>query len=449
VLYLVSMNSCKKYLDAKPSTSYSTISSIETVQQILDNSINLNLQPSLYYGEWASDNYYLSQATYDASLGTGMADLYIWGKYPFLASNPGYDSWSSVYAGIMIANTALNAIATIDDKVNNQESTNTAKGCALAFRGYFHWKVATTFAKSFDNRTAKVDLGIPLRLDANLNEKSIRASNFDTYNQIISDLKAAVRLVPRNANFITRPSKRSVYAMLSEVYLSMRDFESAENYADSSLILSHELIDFNKLDKGALAPIPVLASNKEILISFASFGSPWFQGSSNLVDSNLYNSYQSSDQRKRLFFTSNGDGTFFFSGSYFPSDQGANFTGLTTAEMYLTRAECRARAGKIAEAMEDLNVLMKNRIDNVSYVPYSANSPSEALKIILEERRKELVFRDLRWMDIKRLNLEGANIMLTRHVSGKTYVLEPNSNRYAIQLPPEVIQLSGMQQNPY
>ena len=65
-----------------------------------------------------------------------------------------------------------------------------------------------------------------------------------------------------------------------------------------------------------------------------------------------------------------------------------------------------------------------------------------------QERRKELIFRGLRWIDIKRLNLEGANIEQRRFLDGKEYILEPNSNRYALPLPDDIIRLTWMEQNP-
>jgi len=127
------------------------------------------------------------------------------------------------------------------------------------------------------------------------------------------------------------------------------------------------------------------------------------------------------------------------------------FEGLANGEMYLVKAEAEARAGNTAKAMDDLNTLMQNRMVNTTgqpFVPLTASSAPDALQKVLTERRKELIFRDRRWMDIKRLNLENANIILTRTVSGQTYTLMPNANRYAIPLPDMVIKISGMPQNP-
>jgi hypothetical protein len=52
----------------------------------------------------------------------------------------------------------------------------------------------------------------------------------------------------------------------------------------------------------------------------------------------------------------------------------------------------------------------------VPYIPITAGSSDEASQLILQERRKELLFRGLRWIDIKRLNKEGAGIVLKRKV---------------------------------
>jgi len=55
--------------------------------------------------------------------------------------------------------------------------------------------------------------------------------------------------------------------------------------------------------------------------------------------------------------------------------------------------------------------------------------------------------RTLRYTDLKRLNKEGANITLTRFIKGQTYTLLPNDPRYALPIPDDVIQVSGMPQN--
>ncbi|GAB3832860.1 hypothetical protein GCM10028895_51150 [Pontibacter rugosus] len=99
-------------------------------------------------------------------------------------------------------------------------------------------------------------------------------------------------------------------------------------------------------------------------------------------------------------------------------------------------------------ALERLNTLLRYRWRTGTFVELTAATPDEALALVLQERRKELLMRGLRWMDIKRLNREGAGITLRRVLDGRAYVLPPGDPRFALPLPEEVIELSGMTQNP-
>jgi hypothetical protein len=112
------------------------------------------------------------------------------------------------------------------------------------------------------------------------------------------------------------------------------------------------------------------------------------------------------------------------------------------------RAESFARVGDKDAALLNLNTLLEKRWKSGTFTPVSAASDEEALAIILAERRKELVMRGLRFMDLKRLNKEGANITLTRVVEGQVYTLPPNDLRYALAIPEQVIEVSGLTQNP-
>lgn len=74
---------------------------------------------------------------------------------------------------------------------------------------------------------------------------------------------------------------------------------------------------------------------------------------------------------------------------------------------------------------------------------------NELLHKIILERRKELVFRGLRWTDLRRLNKETEfAITLRRTVKGMEYVLPPNDPRYTQQIPFSVISFNkDMPQN--
>ncbi|HEU0228655.1 MAG TPA: RagB/SusD family nutrient uptake outer membrane protein, partial [Arachidicoccus soli] len=114
---------------------------------------------------------------------------------------------------------------------------------------------------------------------------------------------------------------------------------------------------------------------------------------------------------------------------------------------YLIRSECYIRNNKIAQGLNDLDTLLIKRYKSGTFSPLAISSQSEALNLVLNERRKEMVLRGMRWMDIKRLNKGGANITLKRVENRTTYSLQPNANFYALPLPVDIIQITGMQQN--
>ncbi|TCD07673.1 RagB/SusD family nutrient uptake outer membrane protein [Pedobacter frigidisoli] len=158
----------------------------------------------------------------------------------------------------------------------------------------------------------------------------------------------------------------------------------------------------------------------------------------------LYASYQANDLRKTIYFSING--------KYINKKRGYSgginlSNGLATDELYLIRSECLARAGQDIRAITDLNTLLFNRWKTGTFVPISGLQGALLLDRILLERRKELVFRGLRWNDLRRLNKEGHNIVLRRNLGNSVFELQPNSPKYTLPIPPNVIALTGIQQN--
>ncbi|MNL30286.1 SusD family protein [compost metagenome] len=161
--------------------------------------------------------------------------------------------------------------------------------------------------------------------------------------------------------------------------------------------------------------------------------------------------YEQNDLRKQIFFRPNTGqnlGTFSFRGSFNGNEQPFGvFTGTTTAEILLIRAECYARGGNKSEAISDLNTLLEKRYNKLGWLPLNPSLINNPLEVILTERRKELVFRGIRWQDLRRLNAEGANITIKRTLDGTDYLLPANDKRWVALIPFDVINRSGIQQN--
>lgn len=103
----------------------------------------------------------------------------------------------------------------------------------------------------------------------------------------------------------------------------------------------------------------------------------------------------------------------------------------------------------IAESMQDLNELLVKRYKRNTFKEFTATNKTDALTIILTERRKELLFRGLQWMDLRRLNRDPRfAVTIKRYFEGQEYVLAPNDLKYTYPIPDDEVLQSNIEQNP-
>lgn len=434
---LFSLWGCEKYLNEKPDQRLSAVETIADMQALLDNYSDLNYgDPAM--GEICGDNFFLSDETLNQR---GEYDRNLYVRAGENVFPPVSNAWASGYKQVNIANTVLQALSDKQEVIADKAKLANIKAQALFFRAKSFLNMLGIWALPYDASSADGLPGIPLRLDPDLNKPSTRATLSNCYTRVIEDFRQSISNLPAKDAVQTRPSKAAAYGMLSRVYLQMRDYIQAGNYADSCLQLQRTLLDYNSLNANANFPIPLL--NTEVVFEGRTSHTLMIQ-SRTLVSRELYNLYAANDLRKTIFFKLSGI-DYLFRGSY---EGAANpFTGISTGEELLTRSECYIRTGRVEEGLKDLNLLLTNRYKTGSFSPFSGLGKEQALELIKKERRKELAFRALRWMDIRRFNLEGDEIVLKRKVNGREYTLAPNSPKYALAIPEDIIQLSAMSQN--
>lgn len=451
VIIFWTLSGCKKnFLDEKPSSSIVIPNTLSDCQKLLDNFNVINITPGL--GELACDDHYIYDYSYWQALPSARErNAYIWAK-DIYEGEIAVKDWNSPFQQIYYANTVLNQLTSIHIEDNNPNDGNNIKASSLFIRSNAFYNLVSIFAPAFQASTADTDLGIPIRLNPEIDEVEQRASVGETYDRIISDLKESTALFSTTFqnNYRNRPSKSAAFALLARVFLSMRDYDNAGLYADSCLQLYNSLIDYNTISTTSLQPFTV--DNAETLYSSlfnVGYSSLLFSTSNvyTVIDSVLYNSYSQNDLRKQIYFRTSNIGTIVMKRGYGGPTFLYPFGGLATDEVYLIKAECLARKGLFTDAIYVLNQLLIKRWKTGTFVPLTAISTQDALNKILTERRKELVFRGLRWTDLRRLNRENANITLTRILNGQTFTLPPNDVRYVFPIPDDEITQSGIQQN--
>ncbi len=440
ILSSVLLYSCQDdFLKVKPNKALVVPDRAEDFQAILDYTqiMNRNTQ---YLPELSSADFYVGDGQL-FSEGIITANTYLWKDDIYEGRNDILD-WNQQYRVIYYSNVVLDGVQKLE-RIHISPDLNKLKGDAMFYRAWAFYQLAQQFCKPYDVKSSRSDLGLPLKLDSDINRKSVRSTVEETYAQIINDLKYSAENSSKSQSIKTRPSRSAAFALLSKTYLQMNDYESALKYADSCLQLNNSLMDYNDLSVSAQYPIPLY--NKEVIFQ-SNMQYSWLFNNSNLrVDSILYNSYEANDLRKNLFYINN-NGTITYKGSY---DQSLLFfSGIATDEIYLISAECNARLGQMSNALDDLNFLLARRYKKESFKNLEIEDTKSIVERILQERRKELVFRGIRWADLRRLNQNGEfSISLVRTVNNVKYELKPNSSKYVFAIPDIVINMNNIAQN--
>ena len=448
------LTGCNDYLDIKPKgekipktvTDYETLLNYESVQKVSDT-----------YPTYLTDDVYLpdvAQGTATPGLNSvdqSILNLYLFKKDVFgEAQDDGF--WFASYNRIYYYNTVIDNIMNADGSDEQQKLSIRAE--ALISRALEYLYLVNGYAKHYDVRTADTDPGVPLILDEDISKKDlVRASVKDVYAQIQSDLQAALPNLPAQPKGNAfRASKAAGYGILAKMYLYMGNYAEALKAANAVLEMNNSLLDLKKYavvkaqSSIGRTNVPQDIDNPEnIYIKFA----PYVYGLSSKVfgSDELISLFSEDDMRLQIYFTKNFRNI--------PTDKyvwapylRANLA-VSSPEIYLIAAECEAREGSVERAMSLINKLRNNRIKNNT--PLVAIDRSDALQKVLEERRRELAMSGMvRYIDLKRLNVESQLAKTVTHVTSEgTFSLEPNSPLYVLPIPAKVMRFNknSMQQN--
>ncbi|OCA77121.1 hypothetical protein BBI01_01265 [Chryseobacterium artocarpi] len=392
--------------------------------------------------EASSDDFEMTQEQYNSLWYDFERKLIIWNidEFPKLGTLM-HEEWEVAYSQIQTCNVVLEALKKITRTESNGMIYDRIKGSALYHRSRQFLNLAMTFCKYYDPSTADKDLGIVLKLEADINEPVKRSTLNNTYFRIVEDLKTAALLLPENQISITHITKGGAYALLARTYLYMNDYQNAAESVEQSLRYHSLLDDYNTIDSSSSSPL--LNKSKELHIRIEMTAPYTSTGYGSVIPSELYQLYKSDDLRKTLYFKiQNGK----------PIWRGAsvsnNLTGTATDEVLLIGAECFARLNNKDKAMELLNTLLVKRFKTGTFIPIIATTNDEALDIVLVERRKELLKRGLRFQDLKRFNQEPRYAKtLYRVIGNDMYTLSPNDRRYIFPIPQYIINYNNIEQN--
>ncbi len=449
-LLLLSCGEIDEWLDVKRRKADVIPKTAADLQALLDNN-NIVSDAHSVLGQVSADNLHIPDDRLN-SISLSERNCYLWKADLF--EGAASSDFSNPNIKITYANIVLERLDDAPGLTANQREYNNIKGQALFLRAFATYSLAQLFCKTYDPATAATDAGLQLRATSDPNQVFPRSSVQQTYDRILSDLQEAAALLPVNALFTSRPSQAAAHAQLAKVYLAMGNYPQTLEYAELTLKAKNTLLDFNSdfispSSTYRFPPFSVQNGNPEFIFyaECTSLTSTNPAVGASFAAPELYDSYHEDDLRKTVFFRKHANGFHEPVGRY--TGNNTAFAGLAVNELYLIRAECRARQGDYSGAKEDLNLLLEKRYKSGTFVPLDTLDNQVVLETVLSERRKELAFTgQTRWEDLRRLNRDPKFAKTLTRQSGNTlYTLPPNDKRYVFPFPDLEIQLSNVVQN--
>jgi len=429
-----------------------------------------------FFGEYGGDNVSLSGTTTDH-----LFYCYNYQHFPAMSATTNF--WEKAYQLIVGCN---KVIAAIDN--NDSDELKQLKGENLFLRAQAFFHLTNIFGRPY-YQSPETNLGIPIKLDDDVENIPARATVGKVYEQIISDLLMAEQLLDS-----TKPnvyaSKEVVQAMLSRVYLYMSGTSTEPNveYADKAREYANKVINSNRYSLVATETLNtyfhlIPEQNPETIFAvkhmpdvddreWNSIGSMY-----NHIEGKGYGEMYASQpylelinehpEDARLSFIEpqyEKDGITLQKRNGYPKYYINKFSmqeGLPTlsspvflrlAEMYLNRAEANAKLGLNQDALNDVNVLRKRAglNEDALYSESDLKGRESVFAIVLEERRLELAFEAQRRWDLFRNGLSLDRNYPGTHDRGDALLTIPATHPRVVFFIPEsqILVQENLIQNP-
>lgn len=380
------------------------------------------------------------------------------------------------YKSIDRVNRAIKALPTADStRAGDNVLRSKLRGEALFIRAFSEFEVFRYYSGNYDPNA----LAMPYMTESTLAGQQ-RLTMQPFFDKLKADLAEAKTLLPASLSDVFRANAYAVVGLQARVALYMKDWTNAIAYATeyiNAIPLASRAnfpgiwTDANnselafKLKRTTSSSGPLAVSSTGALTTtrmgslFRNTSTATAVGTVTWAASDkLWNSYdQTNDIRFSSYFKDEplqiaaGRPSHLIAkyagGVYGASNENvADAKIFRTGEMYLIRAEAKARNNDLAGASSDVNALRAARITGYTNVTFA--SLDDAINAIATERFKELAYEGHRLWDLRRYNMPVTR--LASDAPTTSAVSLPAGNfRFLLPIPFSEIQANPtIQQNP-
>lgn len=359
-----------------------------------------------------------------------------------------------------------------DAKGGSDQQKASIKAEARAGRAWTYFMLINYYGKPYNNATSATDPGFPIITAGDVTEtKFTRASVKEVYDFLLNDLSASIPDLPAQSTSRLRMSRAAAEGVLGKVYVFMGRYNEALVQLNSAIqnaskgVISINFYDYNVTlgPGGAFLPIttrgasfPTVPNNQEILFGKQTSDNWQYNANELLLSPEAVTLYGATDMRLKLYNKNAFNGAAYLSGLLRRAASSSAQIGVMLADLYLLRAECKARLGDLTGAKADLEFFRSKRMPAVDAVVPTAIAGQQVplIQFVLNERIREYAVQGYRWFDMRRLSVDPLFAGITyKHTlykadgSTQTFILKPE--RLVLRFPQKIMdQNPGMQNNP-
>ncbi len=437
------------------------------------SSITLHATPFNHFVHFMSDELKQNDRTDNGRSDAGYYGYFTWqrqvginDKETDVAREDG--SWNQVYDYINVTNMILAELEETEAENSNEEKAKIRiEGETHFLRALYYFTLVNLYAEPYSPEKASTTSGVPVKLTSFVEDKEyVNASVAEVYAQILEDLDRAVECLGQSERkSLYRADINAAYLLLSRVYLYMQDYKNARKYAQLVIDAKPALFDL----KGASNQGNVLDDkNPEVIFSMGGdlltyyiYGSdrddaqnPYY------VSDELAAAFDNPDDLRKTVYLKETDYGYCYQKIYWGRAHTGAYCRVSdnylfrTAEAYLNLAEAAAFDNDEAKAREMLGQLQAKRF---STAPVISESGEELIRLIQQERQRELCLEGHRWYDMRRYTVlpegKGKWNRTVSHtytqfssdyydpvpIRTRVFELEPDDKAFTLAFPKEVL----------
>ncbi|WP_299760762.1 RagB/SusD family nutrient uptake outer membrane protein [uncultured Pontibacter sp.] len=400
------------------------------------------------YDQLQSSNYYggnfmiMSDVSSDVAQSIGSWDFYReMDTYLIDKSNlENGNLWTRAFRAINVANNIIDQVPPLADL--SEEEKNAIIGQAYFVRGLAYFDLSRVYGGV---PGVVGNLGVPIvtmpsrQVDDSLFPS--RASLTESYGQAEADFLKALELLPEkygdDNTTKSQAVKGTARALLSRYYLYVNQPGQAESYADAviadpkyTLSPSFANIFSSKFTSEAIFELNFNSADQSTINNWYFPSSKGGRGDVAAHSDFYAEATANPDDVRGMMF-----GYYEGKDVYYPTRY-ANTSGIDNihiirlGEVYLNRAEARAKSGDISGALEDLNKIRERAgIDPIE----DLTDQQEVLEAIWQERKLELAFEGHSFFDLVRTGQALSVISGVPRTNGPDVdLLDPNRQVFPI-----------------